>query len=101
MHVPYLFQNSGGTHVATTKEIADSILGIKTRLDQLFVSNNWSRTNPIVSVVGGYAPPLSVETIGVLAESVAARINALSKADLDRNGLGRVLVQCPGAGERR
>lgn len=81
--------------MATTKEIADSIVGIKTRLDQQFATSGWSPSLPMLSIFGGYAPPLTVEALDVLLDSLAARVNGLTKADLEKENLGAFLATVP------
>ena len=81
--------------MATTKVIADHVLQIKERLQQLFSGNNWSTNSPIVQTLGGHAPALSVDSIGILADSVASRIRRLTKAELAKGGLADFLASVP------
>jgi hypothetical protein len=79
----------------TTKEIADSLVAIKTRLDQQFTSSGWSRTTPMLSLFGGFSPPITAEGIGSALDALAARINLLTHADLEKDNLGGFLATIP------
>jgi hypothetical protein len=79
----------------TTKEIADSLVAIKTRLDQQFTANGWSRTTPMLSIFGGYAPPMTAAGVGSMIDSLAGRINSLAKPDLEKDDLGDFLATVP------
>lgn len=81
--------------MTTTKEIADSVVQIGARLEQLFKGNNWSTSTPIVHTLGGYTPALSVDSIKRLSETTASRIRTLNKAELSENELSQFLSTVP------
>lgn len=81
--------------MATTNEIADSVLGIKTRFDQVINAGGWNRTWPLQQIFGGFTPVISTETIGNYAETIATRIKNLSIDDLVKDDLGTFLAAVP------
>jgi hypothetical protein len=79
----------------TTEQIADSLVGIKTRLDQQFTASGWSRTTPMLSTFGAYAPPMTAAAVGSMIDSLVGRIKALTRPDLEKDDLGEFLATVP------
>jgi hypothetical protein len=77
--------------MATLAEIADEILGVRTRLLQVFKDSGWNADVPMAQTFGGYTAPVTVTFVADYITYTSDRVRALKKADLDKGTLREFL----------
>lgn len=77
--------------MTTVGELADEILGVRTRLLQVFKDSGWDANVPMLQTFGGYTAPFTVTFVADYITYTSDRVRSLKKADLDRGTLSGFL----------
>jgi hypothetical protein len=78
--------------MATTTDVAKSILRARDKVKAQFTNSGWSQTTPLSQIFGAWAPGITAATLFAYMQRVADRISHLTKADLDRENLSTLLL---------